>query len=69
MANSEFLSWCQRDQMILSILISMLTELYVVHIVGCATAIALWAILVTKFTSQARAHVMQIYFQLATVKK
>jgi hypothetical protein len=41
MANLEYLVWCQRDQMILSILISTLTEPYVIHVVGCATATAL----------------------------
>lgn len=69
MANPEYLAWCQRDQMILGVLISTLTEPYCVHAVGCATAHALWTTLVTMFASQAWACVMQIYFQLATVKK
>jgi len=69
MVNPEYLAWCQRDQMILSVLISTITKPYVVHAVGCATATALWTTLVTMFASQARACVMQIYFQLATVKK
>jgi hypothetical protein len=38
MAIPDFLVWCQRDQMILSVLISMLTEALVVHAVGCAIA-------------------------------
>jgi len=67
--NPEFLTWSQRDHMILSVLISTLTEPYVVHTIGCATSPALWNTLVTMFASQARARVMQIYFQLATVKK
>jgi hypothetical protein len=69
MVNPEYLSWCQRDQMILSVLISTLTEPYVVHAIGCATTTALWTTLVTMCASQAQAHVMQIYLQLATVKK
>lgn len=69
MVNPVFLAWCQRDQMILSILISTLTEPYVVHAIGCATASTLWNTLISMFASQARARVMQIYFQLATVKK
>jgi len=69
MANLEYLVWCQRDQMILSILISTLTEPYVIHVVGCATATALWTTLVIMFTSQAWARAMQTYFQLAMVKK
>jgi len=55
--------------MILSILTSTLIKLYVVHAVGCATSSALWKTLLTMFASQVRARVMQIYFQLATVKK
>jgi hypothetical protein len=55
--------------MILSILISTLSEPYVVHAVGCVSAAALWNTFLTMFASQARARVMQIYFQLATVKK
>lgn len=68
MANPKYLAWCQRDQ-ILSVLISTLIEPYVVHVARCATAHALWTTLVTMFASQARASVMQIYFQLRTVKK
>jgi hypothetical protein len=36
MANPEFLAWCQRDQMILSVLISTLIEPLIVHAIGCA---------------------------------
>jgi hypothetical protein len=69
MVNPEYLAWCQMDQMILSVLISTLTKSYVAHVVGCATTSTLWNTLVTMFASQARAHVMQIYFQLSTVRK
>jgi hypothetical protein len=55
--------------MILSVLISTLTKLLVVHVVGCATARDLWTTLVTMFTFQARSRVMQIHYQLATFKK
>jgi hypothetical protein len=55
--------------MILSILISTLAKPYVVHAVGSPSASSLWNTLLTMFASQARARVMQIYFQLATVKK
>jgi len=68
-ANPEFLAWCQRDQMLLSLLISTLTEPLVVHAVGCATAHQLWTTLVPMFASQARSRVLQIHYQLATSKK
>jgi hypothetical protein len=67
--NPDFLTWNQQYQMILSILISTLSETYVVHAVGSPSASSLWNTLLTMFASQARARVMQIYFQLATVKK
>jgi hypothetical protein len=67
--NLDFLARCQRDQMILSILISTLTEPYVFHAVGSATASTLWTTLISMFSSQAKTRVMQIYFQLATVQK
>jgi hypothetical protein len=69
MANPKYLTWCQKDQMILCVLISMLTEPYIAHVVGCATGHALWTTLINMFASQARDCVMQIYFQLVTVRK
>jgi len=57
-ANPEFLAWCQRDQMLLSVLISTLTEPPVVHVVGCATSHQLWSTLVSMFDSQARSRVL-----------
>jgi len=60
--NPDFLAWTQLDQMILSILISTLSEPYVVHVVGCVSAATLWNTFLTMFASQARARVMQIYF-------
>jgi len=55
--------------MLLSVLISTLTEPLVVHAVGCATAHQLWTTLVSMFASQARSRVLQIHYQLATSKK
>jgi hypothetical protein len=54
---------------ILRDVISTLTEPYVVHAVGCVVASHLWSSLISMFASQAKARVMQIYFQLATVQK
>jgi hypothetical protein len=49
--NPDFLAWNQRDQMILSILISTLSEPYVVHAVGSPSASSLWNTLLTMFAS------------------
>jgi len=50
-AIQEYLAWCQRDQMLLSVLISTLTEQLLVHAVGCATSHQLWTTLVSMFAS------------------
>ena len=67
--NPKYMLWCQKDQMILNILIFTLTKQYVTHVVGCAIALDLWKTLVTMLASQANAQVMQIHYQLATTKK
>jgi hypothetical protein len=40
-ANPEYLSWYQRDQLIISVLLSTLSDSYVFHAVGCTTSRAL----------------------------
>jgi hypothetical protein len=68
-ANPEYLSWYQRDQLIISVLVSTLSDSYVSHAVGCTTSRALWESLEKMFASQAHAWIMQVHFQLATLKK
>jgi hypothetical protein len=68
-ANPEYLSWYQRDQLIISVLVSTLSDSYVSHAVGCTTSRALWESLEKMFASQAHARIMQVHFQLATLKK
>jgi hypothetical protein len=41
-ANPDYLSWYQRDQLIISVMASMLFESYVSHTVSCTTSRALW---------------------------
>jgi hypothetical protein len=55
--------------MLLSVLISTLTEPLMIHAVGCATSHQLWTTLVSMFASKARSQVLQIHYQLATSKK
>jgi hypothetical protein len=69
MVNPEYLVWCQRDQMLLSVLIPTLTKPLVVHVIDCATSHHLWTTFVSMFASQARSRVMQIHYRLATAKK
>jgi hypothetical protein len=68
-ANPDYLSWYQKDQLIISVLVSTLSDSYVSHAVGCTTSRALWESLEKMFASQAHARIMQVHFQLATLKK
>jgi hypothetical protein len=55
--------------MILSILISTLSDNLVAHAVGCSTARSLWLSLEKMISSHSQAHTMQMHYQLATLKK
>jgi hypothetical protein len=70
-ANPDYLSWYQQDQLVISVLVSTLFDSYVSHAVGCTytTSRALWESLEKMFASQAHARIMQVHFQLATLKK
>ena len=67
--NPEFLTWVQQDQLIMSTLLSSLTEGVLTQVVGCTTSRDLWMALERMFTSQSQARIMQIHYQLATAKK
>jgi hypothetical protein len=67
--NPEFYTWHTQDQMILSALISSLSETVLAHVVKCTTSRAVWLCLERMFTSQSRARSMQIHHQLSTLKK
>jgi hypothetical protein len=68
-ANPDYLSWYQKDQLIITVLVSTLSDSYVSHDVGYTTSRALWESLEKMFASQAHARIMQVHFQLATLKK
>jgi hypothetical protein len=61
--------WYQRDHLIISVLVSRLSDSYVSHAIGCTISHALWESLEKMFASQAHARIMQVHFQLATLKK
>uniref|UniRef100_A0A2N9IH96 Reverse transcriptase Ty1/copia-type domain-containing protein n=1 Tax=Fagus sylvatica TaxID=28930 RepID=A0A2N9IH96_FAGSY len=67
--NPEFSNWHTQDQMILSALISSLSETVLAHVVKCTTSRAVWLCLERMFTSQSRARGMQLHHQLSTLKK
>uniref|UniRef100_A0A2N9GP72 Reverse transcriptase Ty1/copia-type domain-containing protein n=1 Tax=Fagus sylvatica TaxID=28930 RepID=A0A2N9GP72_FAGSY len=67
--NPEFSNWHTQDQMILSALISSLSETVLAHVIKCTTSRAVWLCLERMFTSQSRARSMQLHHQLSTLKK
>ncbi len=67
--NPAFLTWVQQDQIILSALISSLTESLIAQVVGYFTSREVWMALEHLFASHSRARIMQMHFQLATLKK
>ena len=67
--NPDFLTWVQQDQMILSALISSLTESLIAQVVGYFTSREVCMALERLFASHSQARIMQMHFQLATLKK
>jgi hypothetical protein len=67
--NPEFQMWVIQDQMILSALISSLSENILAYVVQCTTSREVWLTLERMFTAHSRARVMNIHYQLSTLKK
>lgn len=64
-----FLIWWQQDQIILSTLNSSLSKGVLSQVVGLATSRDVWLTLERLFSSHSQAHIMQIRYQLYTMKK
>jgi len=62
-------SWVQQDLMILSTIISTLSDSLISQVVGLPTSQAVWDTLTWMFSSQSQAQIMQIHYQLSTIKK
>jgi hypothetical protein len=67
--NPAYSLWYQQDKLVLTALISSLSENILVHVYGLNTSRAVWLALKKIFASQSKARVMQSRFQLATLKK
>ena len=67
--NPDFLFWQTQDQLILSALISSLSENILAYVVKCSTSHEVWNTLERMFTAHSRARSMNIHCQLATLKK
>ncbi|KAL3642739.1 hypothetical protein CASFOL_013554 [Castilleja foliolosa] len=68
-ANPSFLKWRRQDQILVSWLLSSLTEGLLVTTVGLSTATEIWKTIEGVFANQNKAKVMQIRLQLQTLKK
>ena len=67
--NPEYIIWHSQDQMILSALISSISETILAYVVKCATSHDVWTTLERMFISQSQARSMSIHYQLATLRK
>jgi len=68
MANLAFLTWLQQDQMVLSTLVSTISESLISQVIGYSTSSEVWNALECMNSSQSRARIMQVHYQLATLK-
>lgn len=68
-ANPAYSSWYQQDKIVLTALISSLSDNILVHVAGLLTSRDVWVTLEKMFASQSKARTMQTRLQLATLKK
>ncbi|XP_059429196.1 uncharacterized protein LOC132163015 [Corylus avellana] len=67
--NLAYLHWEMQDQIILGFLTSAISERMISHVASCKTSNQAWTKVETLFASQSKARILNVYFQLATLKK
>lgn len=67
--NPTYLTWQQQDQALTSIIISSLSESLNAHALEATTAREVWDILEEIFLANSQTHMMQVHYQLTTLKK
>ncbi|EYU33085.1 hypothetical protein MIMGU_mgv1a022287mg, partial [Erythranthe guttata] len=67
--NPAYSVWHQNDQSVMSLLISSLSESVMAHVLEATTSREVWQILEDMFSANSQARVMQLFFQLTTLKK
>lgn len=67
--NPAYSHWLRQDSLILSTLMSSMTEGVLAQIISYSTAQQVWHALETNFSSQSRARTIQVRTQLANAKK
>jgi hypothetical protein len=65
----ETLRWFRQDQLILSMLMSTISEELLPQVLGCCTAQEIWTALSRTFSSTSRARTMTLHYEIATAKK
>jgi hypothetical protein len=68
-ATPSFLSWKKRDKALLTLIYSTLSPPVLSMVVGLHSAQEVWSTLETRFTSTARANVLNLKLELQSVKK
>ena len=67
--NSKYVQWLRQDQLLLSWLLSTMTESVLSIVVRYTTSFEVWNALETLFASQSKARILQLKMQLQTTKK
>ena len=67
--NPSFLSWKKRDKTLLTLIYSTLSPPVLSMVVGLHSTQEVWSTLETRFTSTARANVLNLKLELQSVKK
>lgn len=67
--NPSYLDWIKRDQLLVSWLLSYLSEAMLGHVVRCSSAAEIWKILENLFQNHSNARILQLRSQLHTQKK
>lgn len=67
--NLKYPQWVQQDQMILSALISFLTEPLIAQVILFSSSRVVWSALEFLFQSQSQAHLVHLQYRFATLKK
>jgi hypothetical protein len=67
--NPKYASWFKIDQLLLSVLVSTISESLVPSLVGLTSSREVWLALEKMISSQSSARVMQTHYTLATLKK
>ncbi|OVA09277.1 hypothetical protein BVC80_8359g5 [Macleaya cordata] len=65
----EFAAWYRQDKIILSWILSSLTESVVSRVMGFSTSHGVWMALENQYASRSQAHLIQLQRELQTIRK